>query len=89
MPDRGVDEGAPSTAAGCGAAAELAAGSVRVFGLCVVGTCVGGVEIGVVAGVGVFDDGGAVVPVVESDDETTGESAGGAVAGRVTGAFCG
>ena len=94
MPDTGVDEGAPSTAAGCGAAAELtadrlAAGSVRVFGLCVVGTCVGGVEIGVVAGVGVVDDGGAVVPVAESDEETTGESAGGAVAGRVTGTFCG
>ena len=77
---------------------------MRVFGLCVVGSgvdgalvdggCEGGADIGVVAGPGVFDDGGAaVVPVAEWDDETTGESdgesTGGAVAGRATGTVCG
>ncbi len=95
--DTGVDGGVPSTAAGCGAAGELAAdrvfeerlaaGSVRGFEICVVGSgvdgaCVGDAEMGVVAGLGVFDDGGgAVMPVAES--------AGGAVAGRATGTFCG
>ena len=99
--DRGVDGGVPSTADGCGAAGELAAdrvleerlaaGSVRGFEICVVGSgvddacvddaCVDDAEMGVVAGLGVFDDGGgAVMPVAES--------AGGAVAGRATGTFC-
>ena len=55
---------------------------MRVFGLCVIGSgvdgaCVDGGVMGVVAGPGVFDDGGgAVVPVAESDGETTGESDG-------------
>lgn len=100
--DRGVDGGVPSTAAGCGAAGELAAdrvleerlaaGSVRGFEICVVGSgvddacvddaCVDDAEMGVVAGLGVFDNGGgAVMPVAGS--------AGGAVAGRATGTFCG
>ena len=95
--DRGVDGGVPSTADGCGAAGELAAdrvledrpaaGSVRGFEICVVGSgvdgaCVGDAEMGVVAGRGVFDNGGgAVMPVAGS--------AGGAVAGRATGSFCG
>ena len=69
------------------------------MGLCVVdsgvdGACVEGADMGVVAGPGVFDDGdAAVVPVAESDDETTGESdgesTGGAVAGRAAGTVCG
>jgi hypothetical protein len=66
------------------------------------GACVDGADMGVVVGPGVFDDGGgAVLPVAESDGETTGESdgettgesdggtTGGAVAGRATGTVCG